>query len=218
MDVFTTVMSSQHKELSQMQSKDNQHQILTGHATKLRSKFLRRRHKQMKTNFLPSSEQEQNKVLERMSPEYKYEDNGNTDGHENHISSLLDEKTIQSLTSKHLLDSGSQQSTRAMPALSIMKELKHVGNHPSGQSLEQLNIMLQNTLPEYQYDRAERGPEFSYDGCVDLDPDCWKYEMHGWCSDSPDLAEKRFNCKKTCHLCLSSAGARSHTRKEMRKM
>ena len=144
-------------ELSQMQSKVNQHQILTGHATKLRSKFLRGRHKQMKTNFLPSSEQEQNKVLERMSPEYKYEDNENTDSHENHISSLLDEKTIQSLTSKHLLDSGSQQSTRAMPALSITKELKHVGNHPSSQSLEHLNIMLQNTLPEYQYDRAERG-------------------------------------------------------------
>lgn len=46
------------------------------------------------------------------------------------------------------------------------------------------------------------GPGFSYDSCADLDPDCWKYEMHGLCSDSPDLAEKRYNCKKTCHLCV----------------
>jgi hypothetical protein len=35
--------------------------------------------------------------------------------------------------------------------------MKPVGNRPDRESLEQLNTLLQNTLPEYQYDRAERG-------------------------------------------------------------
>jgi hypothetical protein len=140
-----------------MQGKASHHQMLAGHPKKLPSKFLRRRYKAMKNTFLPSSEREQNEVLQRMSPEYKYEDSEKTDNHGQHISSLMNEKTTQDLTSKHLLDNAGQQSTRAMPALSIMEELKHIGNQPSRESLEQLNVMLQNTLPEYSYDRAERG-------------------------------------------------------------
>ena len=139
-----------------MQGKASHHQMLADHPKKLRSKFLRR-YMAMKNTFLPSSEREQNEVLQRMSPEYKYEDSEKTDNHGQHISSLMNEKTTQDLTSKHLLDNAGQQSTRAMPALSIMEELKHIGNQPSRESLEQLNVMLQNTLPEYSYDRAERG-------------------------------------------------------------
>jgi hypothetical protein len=139
-----------------MQGKASHHQMLADHPKKLPSKFLRR-YMAMKNTFLPSSEREQNEVLQRMSPEYKYENSEKTDNHGQHISSLMNEKTTQDLTSKHLLDNAGQQSTRAMPALSIMEELKHIGNQPSRESLEQLNVMLQNTLPEYSYDRAERG-------------------------------------------------------------
>ncbi|CAB4013781.1 Hypothetical predicted protein, partial [Paramuricea clavata] len=188
-----------------MHKKGGLQQVLSNHAEKIRLKLLGRPLKQMKATLIfPSSEREQNKVLESMSPEYKYQDSENAasqnkHNQDNQISNILDETTVHDLAAKHLLDSESQHSTRAgTPGL--MKGF--VGSRGGVESLEQLNIMLQNTLPEYQYDRAERGPGFSFDGCVDLDPDCWKYELHGLCSDSPDLAEKRFNCKKTCHLCV----------------
>jgi hypothetical protein len=135
-----------------MNNKGRNRQVLSNHAKKIRSKPPRRHAvKQMKASFVPSSEREQNKFLESMSPEYKYEDSGNTDNNDNQISRLLDEKTIQDLTSKHLLDS--QQRA----AVDLTKKMKPVGNRPDRESLEQLNTLLQNTLPEYQYDRAERG-------------------------------------------------------------
>jgi hypothetical protein len=144
---------------AQMHKKGGLQQVLSNHAEKIRLKLLGRPLKQMKaTLFFPSSEREQNKVLESMSPEYKYQDSENTDrqnkdNQDNQISSILDETTVHDLAEKHLLDSENQHSTRAgTPAIK-----GSVGSRGGVESLEQLNIMLQNTLPEYQYDRAERG-------------------------------------------------------------
>ena len=134
-------------------------------ATKLRSKFPSRHLKKMKTVFLPSSEREQNQVLESMSPEYKYKDVESTETQNNDpISKLLDDQTIQELTSKNLLDSDSKHSSRRK--LGLLNGLGRVTTRPGPESLEHLNIMLQNTLPEYKFDRAERGKRTSRSFCV----------------------------------------------------
>ena len=130
-------------------------------AKKVRSKFSKRQPKKMKAIILPSSEREQNQVLESMSPEYKYEDSESTESPNNdQISKLLDDQTIQELTSKNLLDTDSEHSSRGK--VSLLKGLGGITTRPAPESLENLNIMLQNTLPEYQFDRAERGKRESF--------------------------------------------------------
>ncbi|XP_046847332.1 uncharacterized protein LOC124440951 [Xenia sp. Carnegie-2017] len=132
----------------------------------------------------PSNEPDEDALLVKISPEYQYkEDLLNNNDRRHH--------RFDKLTSKAEQDKRIQQ----IPELA-RERLK-------AKSIENLNIMLQNTLPEYKYDREERGPGFTYNGCVDLDSDCKYYETDGLCSDSPYFAMKRYNCKKTCEICTS---------------
>ena len=98
-------------------------------------------------------------MLEKLSPEYKYKDyEVKTDKSQDFkITNFLDESTVQELASKHLLDFENEHATRGTPANGVVKGLAPIGNKPGLESLEHLNIVLQNTLPEYAYDRAERG-------------------------------------------------------------
>lgn len=126
---------------------------------KIRTKFLRHPSTQGKATFLPSGEQEQNRVLEKMSPEYKYEDYGDSENSntkdDSNISNLLDKQTIQELKSKNLLDGDTKHATRGEP--SFVKVLTPSRSSLGGESLEKFNVLLQNTLPEYKFDKAERG-------------------------------------------------------------